>query len=56
MGSQPGEDNFHPMLEYAIALMKHNGDWPDNPYKAQVIDLIDESTQCTSYEPCPLKQ
>ena len=35
------EEDRHPMLDYAIALMKNKGDWPENPYENKLIRLED---------------
>ena len=41
LGAKPGEEEHHPMMDYAIALMKLKGNWPDNPLEEQTIQLID---------------
>lgn len=39
-----GEFGFHPMMDYAVALVKHKGDWPEKPWQGQTVKLEDEST------------
>lgn len=41
LGAWPLEPDYNPMLEWAIELMKQNGDWPEDPYVSQIIDLED---------------
>lgn len=43
-GTKPGSNGYHPMLEYAISMMKLKGDWPDNPLHPQRVTLEDAST------------
>jgi len=34
----------HPLLDYAVFLMKRKGDWPNDSKKGQRVELIDDST------------
>jgi len=40
-GAKPGEEEYHPMMDYAVSLMKLKGDWPDDPLKEQTVYLPD---------------
>jgi len=40
-GTKPGKEEYHPMTDFAVSLMKLNGDWPEDPLKEQTIQLID---------------
>ncbi|MHA2280080.1 MAG: hypothetical protein ACXAC5_04285 [Promethearchaeota archaeon] len=40
-GAKSGDEEYHPMMDYAVALMKLKGDWPDDPLKEQTIQLAD---------------
>jgi len=39
--AKKGDFGFHPMMDYAVALMKHKGDWPEQPWQEQTVELVD---------------
>lgn len=42
VGVKESEDGFDPMINFAIALMTHKGDYdPDNPIREGVVELRD---------------
>ena len=40
LDAAPGDENYHPMMEWTITLMKHHGDWPEDPMKMQTKELV----------------
>ena len=39
--AKPGAPDYHPMMAYAIELMKLKGDWPKDPLVPQQVELVD---------------
>jgi hypothetical protein len=40
--AKKGDFGFHPMMDWAVSLMKFKGDWPERPWQDQTVELMDE--------------
>lgn len=40
--AKKGGFGFHPLMDWAVSLMKYKGDWPAHPWKDQTVELKDD--------------
>lgn len=39
--AKKGDFSADPIMNYAVSLMKHKGDWPGRPWQGQTVELGD---------------